>query len=336
MQILNLTMNSRRYVSIGAASCWLFGTALLCEAQGNLIPNPSFEDADTCAVQMGYLPNGRPQHWFPVSDTPEYFRSCVPYGSPNGVPVNTFGYQMPKEGDSYSGMAAHLVDNYREMIGTELLEPLTVGQTYYGSFWANAAYGGPQQTGSGCNNIGMLFTMDVSLWESGMPQFGLRNHAQLYSQQVVSDTAGWTLVSGSFTADSAYPYLVLGNHFSNANTTLQILGPGDPNKAYVFVDAVCLSTDAEGCPMQTAIDESSAGMIGLWPNPASEWILVNWGHLSAQTILVMDALGKLITAQEVRGKNEVRIATRDLPNGIYQIWLGEDGARQSLKFIVLH
>ncbi|MCW5900633.1 MAG: T9SS type A sorting domain-containing protein [Flavobacteriales bacterium] len=313
----------------------LFIVPRFADAQ-NLILNGSFEESDTCAVQLGFWPNGKPTHWEPVSETPDYFRSCVPYGSVNGVPLNTVGFQYPQEGGSYSGLFAYLVDDHREMIGSELLSPLTVGQTYYASFWVNAAYGGPQQTGSACNNIGMLFTMDMVPWVMGMPQITLRNHAHVYTQQVVSDTTGWTLVSGSFVADSAYRYVVIGNHFSNANTAVQVIGPGNPNKAYVYVDAACLSTDPEACPMWTSVQENLMEEISLWPNPASDRLLIGWGSMPVQRVSLLDALGRLVLDREVWGSNEVVLATREYPAGLYHVLLEGAGVKRSGKFVVVH
>ncbi len=316
--------------------CLLFMAAFRCEAQGNLIPNPSFEEADTCAVQLGYLPNGKPLHWA-CCETPDYFRSCVPYGAVNGVPVNIFGFQLPYDGESYSGMFAHLVDNYREMIAAELLEPLVEGQTYYGSFWVNAAYGGSQYIGSACNNMGMLMwtTLDLASWQPNSPRPLLNNFAHVYSQQVIADTAGWTLVSGSFVADSAYRYVVVGNHFDNANTTVEILGPGNPNDAYVYVDGLCLSTDPEGCPMATSIREHNGEEVGLWPNPTSTSLRVGWGRLPVRTVTVMDATGRWLAEQQVIGSTELVIPVHHLPNGIYHLLLEGDEGKHAKKFVVM-
>ncbi|MGV9013644.1 MAG: T9SS type A sorting domain-containing protein [Flavobacteriales bacterium] len=331
-RMLPVVMKSERGVAIFAACCWFFVGSLRCEAQGNLIPNPSFEDADTCAVQLGYLPDGVPQNWFPVSDTPDYFRTCVPYGSPNGVPVNTFGYQAPQDGDAYSGMFAHLVDDHREMIAAELTETLTVGQTYYGSFWANAAYGGPQQTGSGSNNTGMLFTMEVTPWLSGMTEFGLRNYAQVYSPEVIADTSNWTLVSGVFTADSAYRYVVFGNHFNNASTTLQLLGPGVAAKAYILVDAICLSTDPNGCPMNTSFMENMTESIGIWPNPATSQVRIRGAEGSVGT--VRDAQGRIIWKKEISTSgNAIEVGT--WARGVYVLELVKEKVHSMLKFVLV-
>ena len=315
--------------------CLLFISALRCEAQGNLIPNPSFEEADTCAVQMGFLPNGKPLYWEPIDETPDYFRSCVPLGSVNGVPVNTFGFQFPHDGGSYAGVHAYLVSDLREMFGVELEEPLDIGQTYYGSFWANAAYGGPQQTGSACNNIGTLFTMHAETWEQGMPGIALRNYAQIYSQEVISDTAGWTLVSGSFVADSAYQYMVIGNHFSNANTMVQIIGPGNPNKAYVLIDEVCLSTDPVGCPMVTSIGPEAMDASELRINMADGLVWIIWGQLPVSSVSIANAMGQRLCQEWVEGRSQTSLITHGWSAGCYLVMAEGKGVRHVKKFVMM-
>ncbi len=235
-------------------------------------------------------------------------------------------------------MFAHLIDDYREMIGTELLEPLTVGQTYYGSFWVNAAYGGPQQTGSACNNIGMLLMTSAfsEVITPNDPQLPLPNHAQIYSQQVVSDTANWTLVSGSFVADSAYRYLVIGNHFDNAHTTVQVIGPPGNSSAYIFVDAVCLSASPDGCPLWNSILEYTSQGITMGPVPATDELRVDWGAMTVHKVVVLDALGRVTVKHNVDGNSGVNMATGSWPNGVYYLLLETKGWKHTRKFVVMH
>jgi hypothetical protein len=321
--------------------CLLFVASPHCEAQ-NLVPNPSFEEIDSCPpwpFYLGFQESSTPLHWARRSETPDYFNACN--GSSDtvpGVPRNLFSYQFAQDGNAYAGMFAHLIDDYREMIGTELLEPLTVGQTYYGSFWVNAAYGGPQQTGSACNNIGMLLMTSAfsEVITPNDPQLPLPNHAQIFSQQVVSDTANWTLVSGSFVADSAYRYLVIGNQFDNLHTTLQILGPGNPDKAYVFVDAVCLSASPDGCPLWNSIVEHTSQQVVMGPIPTSDELRVGWGSLPVHRVVVLDALGQMIVAHDVDGKSAVIMSTGGWPNGVYHLLLEAKGGKQARKFVVMH
>ena len=113
----------RPVVVIALAVCWLTIVLSRGACAQNLVPNPSFEDADTCAVQLGYLPNGIPAHWTSFSNTPDYYRSCVPNGSVNGVPQAFLVYQYPFEGESFSGIYTYFFD------GTPLM---TYNNTFLG------------------------------------------------------------------------------------------------------------------------------------------------------------------------------------------------------------
>lgn len=337
--MLPLAMNGERCAAFLAVCCSLFVATPRCEAQ-NLVPNPSFEQIDSCPpapLYFGFQESSTPLHWERRLDTPDYFNACN--GSNDtvpGVPRNAFSYQFAQDGNAYAGMFSYLIDDLREMIGTELLEPLVVGQTYYGSFWVNAAYGGPQQTGSVCNNIGMLLRTSAFSWVHYPQTLPLPNNAQVCSQQVISDTAGWTLVSGSFVADSAYRYLVIGNHFDNVHTTVQVLGPGNPDKAYVFVDGVCLSENPDGCPMWNSIVEGSSQHIAMGPNPADQGLRIGWGAMQVRRLLVVNALGQLLVDQNVVGKSRLNLATMGWPNGTYNLLIEGKDWKQTRKFAVMH
>lgn len=325
-----------------ALICVLFGVLLLiprlCQGQINLVPNPSFEEADTCSVQLGYLTNGVPLHWFSFSNTPDYFRSCVPEGSINWVPQSGIVYQQPFDGGSYSGLLTYdFGNNNREMIGAELINPLEGGTTYYASMWVNAGTGG-NAVGNfaiSTNNIGMLFTMEPYYWVTDMQPYGLRNYAQVYHLEVVRDTADWTLVSGSFVADSAYRYIAIGNHFTDANTLRDTIAVGQYNMAYMPVDAICVSVEPTGCPLATSVPQPSSSMPGLYPNPASESLQVTGLAAGYADVSVVDPLGRVVWSGPVQGMEKMAIDVGAWPMGQYALVLHGKGVRHSVRFVVV-
>jgi hypothetical protein len=209
--------------------CLLFVVTLRCEAQ-NLVPNASMEEHSECPVAIGFQGFSKPLHWEKWMSSPEYFHECA--GSLGGldtligVPQNGWGYQYAYHGQAYIGMIIFGMFGFREYVGCELLQPLIPGTTYYLSFWTNVA-GGIGAGGThgitrhASNNVGMLFTMEHNIWQGNNgPPFALRNYAHLHSEEIIADPDEWVQVSGSFVADSAYAYLVLGNFFSNELQTL--------------------------------------------------------------------------------------------------------------------
>src|SRR5687768_16803403 len=79
---------------------FLFGCTELVFGQ-NLVPNPSFEDYDTCPEflsQINYAIG-----WGSSRQTPEYYNSCAIPFTVASVPHNYFGSQYPASGNAYAG-----------------------------------------------------------------------------------------------------------------------------------------------------------------------------------------------------------------------------------------
>ncbi|MCW5897967.1 MAG: hypothetical protein KIT10_01765 [Flavobacteriales bacterium] len=108
----------------------------------NLVPNPGFEETDSCTFGLGL---GQLHYWYSAYLTPDHLQSCLPYGSANGLPMNQFTYQQPFEGSSCAGLHTYDGDSgqeWREWLMVPMLDTMEPGQTYYCSFRANAAFGG--------------------------------------------------------------------------------------------------------------------------------------------------------------------------------------------------
>jgi hypothetical protein len=218
-----------------------------------------------------------------------------------------------------------------------LVEPLVVGQTYYVSYWVNLATEGSYwEARWASNNQGVLFTMDEHIWSgqtgSG-PEFAPRNYAQVNNPTVITDTANWTLVSGSFVADSAYRYIVLGNFFDDAHTDTVHFIPGPSAAAYYLYDAICVSSVPGECPMSTAIMEQGQDGVVVQVTAGSEWLHVE-GAETGFRIWVFDAGGRLVVQSAINGPIVQDI--RDWPDGMYVARiLGRKGEGWSKKFVVM-
>ena len=310
-------------------------------AAQNLVPNPSFEELDTCPYIIGFQGQSKPINWEKWNQSPEYFHSCaLPVNGSDtllSVPQNGFGFQYAWEGDAYVGMGIYDgANDFREYAGCELLVPLQVGQTYYLSLYYNMAMGGNYWAPNwASNNMGVLFTMQSNVW-SGLtgPPFVLRNYAHLYDPVVNTDTAGWTLLSGSFVADSAYQYMVLGNFFSDALTdTIHVLGASSLG-AYAFVDGVCVSPSPNGCPLMLAVEELDQPRLNAYPNPANNQLEVEalgWKNAEWE---VFDVMGRKVM-EGMAGSSKFIIDLTGQAEG--QFILRTKGAFvQHIKFVVVH
>jgi hypothetical protein len=319
--------------------CLGFAAALRCEAQGNLVPNHSFEEYDTCLAVLGfYTPNEGPLHWFSASGSPDYYQSCVGNGAANGIPQSFYGYQFPQDGEAHVGMVTYQQQyGLREYAMVELLEAMDPGETYCASFWASAGWNGikdyPQHYVA-ASHVGMLFTVQPRPWTIGDPWPAAGNSAHVYHSWIIADTVGWTLVSGSFVADSAYRYLMIGNHFDNATTdTLHFATYPWMPKAYTLIDNVCVSVSPDGCPMATGLMDVAVDEIHLHPNPAAGELYLGGVPVGAQ-IVIHDATGRLIW--EGRGeRNAWNLDVSGWPRGGYVLRVMQTRSHRTFKFVLI-
>jgi len=102
------------------------------------------------------------------------------------------------------------------------------------------------------------------------------NIAQFASDSVVTDSSGWTLLSGSFVAQSSGQWLYLGNFFDHASVTTIVADPNCPDEfGYYYFDDICLSLLPGECPTVTgSIELSPRTPPHAWVAPGSACITV--------------------------------------------------------------
>jgi hypothetical protein len=257
--------------------------------------------------------------------------------------MNFFTFQEPFEGASCAGMYTYHQNGsaeYREWIMAPLLEPLVVGQTYYSSFRVNAAFGGnhtyPQHWLAN-DKVGIRFTSNaMPAWNVGDPLPEPLNHAHILYPQILADTVGWTLVSGSFVADSAYQYVMIGQFFSNALTDTMHFSPqGTPwywlPRAYTLIDAVCVSVSLDGCDLGQGMSDVQAIGPVLFPNPAQDQVVVRQG--SGAEAQVLDAVGRMLWQGQITSDRWV-LDVGSWARGAYVLRMAHDGHMSSYKFVL--
>lgn len=336
MNTTNTTYTRRGFMSVA-----VLVTAVLCvsyttHAQ-NLVPNPGFEETDSCTFGLGL---GALHHWYSAYLTPDHLQSCLSYGSANGLPLNIFTFQQPFEGNSCAGILTYDDDTgleLREWIMVPLLDTMVAGQTYYCSFRANAAFGGystNQTTWLASSHLGVLFTTYDRQWIWGDPYPSGLNQAHVLSPQILSDTVGWTLVSGSFVADSAYTYLMIGNFFSNAlvdTLHFAVLAPNWDIYGYTLIDAVCVSPNPEGCELSNGTVEMGEAGPFVYPNPATDALVI--GNASGRDAVVLDMLGKRVWSGRV-DSDRFAVDVGSWARGAYVLHVQGAWDVQVLKFVL--
>lgn len=303
----------------------------------NWVPNPGFEETDSCTFGLGL---GALHHWYSAYLTPDHLQSCLPYGSANGLPMNIFTYQPPYEGNSCAGILTYDDDTgleLREWLMVPLLDTLIPGQTYYCSLRANAGFGGNssnQTTWLASSHLGMRFTTYDRQWIWGNPYPAPLNEAHILYPEILNDTVEWTLVSGTFVADSAYTNLMLGNFFSNSlvdTIHLAVLAPNWDVYGYTLVDDVCVSPTPDGCELGQGVEEVGSATPFVFPNPAKDAILIK--NAAGSGGVVMDMLGRRVWSDRVHD-DQFTVHVGSWARGAYVLQVHGVGSVQIVKFVL--
>src|SRR5690554_5513739 len=187
---------------------FIAASATLTAQEGvNLVPNPSFEDTLYCPQFYGDR-DVACEHWRSFKGTADYMHNCFP------IVANDFaGGKVPHTGDAYAGFITYGIttpDFGREHIGVELLAPLVIGEEYFVSFFVSVGYT-PLTHNIASNNVGALFT--TYSYNDLMLELPNINFSHINETTIISEIEIWMKVSGSFVADSAYTYMIIGNFY---------------------------------------------------------------------------------------------------------------------------
>jgi hypothetical protein len=303
-----------------------FLSATVCTAQ-NLVPNPSFEQFDTC-------PNNQDQiryatGWYEAfSNAPtyngDYYNACDTIPDNFSVPYNLMeGYKPAATGNAYFGIFTY--DSYypntaKEFIGIQLTNPLTIGKKYYVSVKFKVEINvAVQCLDCAMNHIGVLFSTVNHKHNGYFDTTGANiNYAHIYADSIIKDTVNWTTVSGFFTADSAYKYILIGEFFDSVHIATLIfpgVNPcGNRHTAYYFVDDVMVTDSLTGIPNYSFQD-----YFNIYPNPfiATTTIkIIRSAQIKNAELKIYDAIGKQIKQQFIY-EDETTIKRDNLPQGIY-------------------
>ena len=206
----------------------------------NIVTNGGFENYSSlplgggeCYKCVGWSNlNGSTTVAWPYA-SPEYLHVLGSGGVQ--LPNSSFGSVTPYSGNAIMGFVSGRpsMANYREYLSTQLSSPLVVGKTYNVSFWISNGDSNYLASLSS-DGIGILFS-SLSLSQSthkpigGIPQ--LEIVGQVWS-------SSWQMYLFSFTADSAYNYLTIGNFYDDVNTNTQVQLTASLPISYYFVDEV--------------------------------------------------------------------------------------------------
>ena len=292
----------------------------------NLVNNPGFELYSTCPDESVSIYFAVP--WFEPQScaSSAFFHRC----STTLHNLYEFSVQQPRTGDGMAGVWCEINYPwpwyYPSHIETVLKQPLVAGRCYYAECYVNLHNVSHRATDA----LGMFFS-DTAFINFGDTIFGFDTlHCVLHLPKpaqvrnpvgnIITDTAGWTKISGTFTATGGERFLLIGNLWRKEECNYQIMpGTAPELLCYYFIDDVLVME----CPDTIApLDTTASGGIMIYPSPAVEWINVKAPGIEAGTGLTLeiyDMMGQLIKKNSFNLVSGVNTFYLDyLGSGVYE------------------
>ncbi len=233
------------------------------ESQTNLVPNYSFESMKLpCDYLMliGYI-----NDWYiPGNNSPDYYNICtnsIAYPAYSSIPHGAYGYQFPKTGNAYAGIATYVglsgaggdsINHISEYVSVKLNTPLKANTCYYGEFYTSLADICEYAT----NRISMLLTTIALTTTATSFTNSLQPQIEWDTTKFFTDTLNWVKVSGTFIALGGEQYLTIGNFKDGNHTKLKLVPSGFTNPsivgkkyAYHYIDDVVLLECSDTIPI---------------------------------------------------------------------------------------
>ncbi len=295
----------------------------ICSVAQNLVPNGSFEEYEECPDGLGQV--NLILGWDSILNSCDYFNVC---SEMVGIPNSSEFYQDAFDGSGFVGLLTYPYPPeifYREVLGTTLLEPLEIGETYYFSFRINKADKSTNQKAS--NNIGLKFLTELP---NDTEQL-IDNTCHWKIDSICYDTVNWNLVQGQITAEQAYLILCIGNFFDNENTLTD--GPGTvwDRNAYYLIDDFRLSNDSTFA-WSTSIGEDDDFSFSIFPTVSGGTPISVKGERSFR-VSIFDTCGRTVF-HIYSFLSEIEIDISNYDNGLYFFLVeGENRKRKCFKVI---
>ena len=318
-----------RYILI----LFIFFNVNYCFGQ-NLVPNPSFENYDTCPnnfAQLNFLKN-----WYsPTDGTPDFLNSCFNSSSWYGmdVPQNIFGFQNAHSGNSYVQIIPYssIYLNSREYISCHLKEPLSIGTKYYLSFYVSLA----DSSNFAISNLGILLHKD-SIHYAIQSASSLATQGNNNLNNILLEKNNWIRIPFSFVADSIYQFLTIGNFLTDQQSNIVNVNNGGFPQYYTdanyYIDDVCLSTDSTFCTnwtkTETTIDLASFQLL---PNPCSDIIYLTDASFPFK-VIIYDEIGYPI----ITTNNNNSIDISKIHTGVYYVNYINKKTTITKKIMIIH
>lgn len=293
----------------------------------NLVPNYSFENYVSCPTATAQLNLATP--WVMPASTgtasSDFYNGCNLSGTA-GVPSNAAGYQNANTGEGYAGIYTYGAGSSREYLQVQLSSSLIAGTVYSVEMYVSPS----ENAGIATDAIGIYISTGAI---SGIGSYNPLPYLPQISNptnNIISDTTGWTLVSGYYTASGGENYITIGNFLDDASTNNLTFNSSGWARGYYWIDDVSIST-------ATGINENqTSNSLTIFPNPFSTKTVLRTDNLLYNaTLSVENSFGQ--TVKQIKNIfGQTVILSRDhLTTGLYFLSLTQDDKVITTKKILI-
>jgi gliding motility-associated-like protein len=212
------------------------------------VQNPGFESVSAAPTGENQLNLASP--WLPLNASPDLFyrgqTSAIPCDNV-GIPSNAGGFCEERNlQNAYAGIQIDFSNSYREYLSVPLSVPLISGEIYRIEFYIQLA----DSSRFSFSRMGALLTNNVPI----QPGTGVLNFPPaLEWTGNVTDTSGWTYVTGLYQALGGENYLTIGLFRNDGDPGMLITDFGTTftgctnfdNSAYYYIDDVSVKPVSE-------------------------------------------------------------------------------------------
>jgi gliding motility-associated-like protein len=212
----------------------------------NLVPNSGFDELTDCPTAFSQIYLAVP--WLSASNsTPDVLNECSSSQSsllkiPNaGRWIDS--YQLTRSRDGFAAIEVYtnvnLSNGNSEYIETPLIAPLEKGKAYYIEFYVSPDVT-PISYWGFTDAVGLALS-DTFYYKNLGPTEALPLKPVIENRNaVISDTAGWTRISGCHTAKGGEKYAIIGNFRNTQETKVEFVNPTYPFNSYFYIEDVLI------------------------------------------------------------------------------------------------
>jgi OOP family OmpA-OmpF porin len=270
-------------------------------SQVNLVPNPSFEEYNTCPEFGNQLIESVNLWKSPNTNSPDYFNSCVTVQNGHSIPQNVYGFQEARTGDAYAGirsMAGADGNNIREYIQIELTEILIQNNTYKIDFFVSLA----DNSMYSCNDIGVFLSQNDVFQNNDL---NMNYNPQVINNTIenkLNDKTDWIKISLNYLASGNERFITIGNFKSNDLSDTTHLNDGTTyNTSYHYIDDVSIILNAEN-----SLNEVKYNKLKVFPNPVFDNLVIEVENILFDEIKFFNCVGT---------EMKINLKIEDLNNG---------------------